>query len=652
MKKTSFILVATLILAAMLMLAACDNAHTHTAGDAVKENNIQATCATPGSYDEVVYCSGCKAEMSRDKKTVDTTDVHVNVATFTEKESSCTEVVVCDEIKRCVDCNAELERRTVQLPINHSCDDNGVCSACNRKIANGLLFTSNGDGTCNVAGIGNCTDTEIIIPYFSPEGDRVTGIGDRAFAEYTELKSLIIPDGVVSIGSFAFDGCLDIENISIPNSIAVLEPDAFYNFHVWNYYKYKHGEYLGNDKNNYLILLDAFIGNSKYFEVHPDTRFIDDGAIADCEELETVKLSDNIVGIGCGAFLYCPKLKNVTIPEKVTKIGSNTFKGCTSLESVTLPDGITEIGASAFFGCEKLRNLRVPSNVTSVGADAFEGCESIAYYSYGNCSYLGDEKNPYHILVKAKNNNIRSCEINPNTLIVCDEALLDCTYIKSVDIPQNVISIGKSAFSYCTALETISFAQNSRLEKIGHSAFYHCESLKAANLPDSVKAVGYSLFCGCKSLTSVHIPKNITVISDNMFYGCNSLVSCELPNGVTKIGKHAFDECFNLKNIIIPDSVTTIGQEAFRYCKSFIDITIPNGVTSIGMHLFTGCGSLESVTLPDSMTDIGAGAFFYCESLKLINYRGTEEQWKALTNGYGWDESTCSYTVVYNYTGE
>ena len=62
------------------------------------------------------------------------------------------------------------------------------------------------------------------------------------------------------------------------------------------------------------------------------------------------------------------------------------------VDRVTLPDGITEIGASAFFGCEKLRNLRVPSNVTSVGTGAFEGCESIAYYSYGNCSYLGHEK--------------------------------------------------------------------------------------------------------------------------------------------------------------------------------------------------------------------------------------------------------------------
>lgn len=651
-KALLFFIIVTLISAAMLTLTACDTVHTHTAGDAVKENNIQATCITPGSYDEVVYCSVCKEEMSRDKKTIAKGDAHANVVTFTEKEAICTAKVVCDEIKRCVDCDEELERRTIELPMRHSCDDKSVCSCCDRKIANDLLFASNGDGTCYVAGIGNCTDTEIIIPYFSPEGDRVTGIGDRAFAEYTELKSLIIPEGVVSIGSFAFEGCQDIENISIPNSIAVLELDAFYNCYVWNYYKYKSGEYLGNDKNNYLILLDVFIGNSKYFEVHPDTRFIDDRAIADCEELETVKLSDNIESIGWGAFLYCPKLKNVTIPEKVTKIGIKTFKGCTSLESVTLPEGITEIGDYAFSGCEKLKNLRVPSNLTSIATNAFEGCESIEYYNYGNCCYVGDEKNPYFILVKAKSEYITTCEINPNTMIVCDEAFFDCNNLKSVAIPKNVTNIGASAFSYCTKLETIDFAQNSRLETIGHSAFYYCESLKTANLPDSVKAVGYSLFCGCKSLTSVHIPKNITVISDYIFYRCNSLVSCELPSGITKIGKHAFDECFNLKNITIPDSVTTIEREAFRYCKNFTDITIPNGVTSIGMHLFTGCGSLESVTLPDSITNIGAGAFFYCESLKLINYCGTEEQWNAISKGNSWDDSTSNHTITYNYTGE
>jgi len=84
-----------------------------------------------------------------------------------------------------------------------------------------LKFTSNGDDTCYVSGIGTCRDTDIIIPAKSPAGDWVTGIGDHAFEGCTGLTSVVIPDSVTSIGSSAFYGCTGLTSVSFEDATTV-----------------------------------------------------------------------------------------------------------------------------------------------------------------------------------------------------------------------------------------------------------------------------------------------------------------------------------------------------------------------------------------------------------------------------------------------
>ena len=109
-------------------------------------------------------------------------------------------------------------------------------------------------------------------------------------------------------------------------------------------------------------------------------------------------------------------------------------------------------------------------------------------------------------------------------------------------------------------------------------------------------------------------------------------------------------------SVNIPDGITGIGDDAFRKYAALTSITIPLSVTSIGESAFAGCSSLTSITIPPSVTSIGGFAFYLCNNLANIYYKGTEEQWNAITKGTNWNSSMGSNVeggtvITYNYTG-
>jgi uncharacterized repeat protein (TIGR02543 family) len=272
------------------------------------------------------------------------------------------------------------------------------------------------------------------------------------------------------------------------------------------------------------------------------------------------------------------EIAGATIPASVTSIGDYAFQKCTALQTVSFAtdSALKTIGKYAFWQCIALNAITIPAGVTSIGENAF--------------SQSG---------------------------------------LTSITIPKGVTSIGYAAFNYCTALQTVSFASDSKLESIGDYAFSDCTALNAITIPAGVTSIGYAAFMSDTSLKSIIIPESMTSIGGGVF-SQSGLTSITIPKGVTSIGVSAFQKCTALQTVIFAtDSVLkTIGNYAFggnfmdsSGCTALESIEIPASVTSIGNYAFSQSG-LTSITIPKGVTSIGDGAF--ARSLKLESVRFAE----------------------------
>ena len=212
-----------------------------------------------------------------------------------------------------------------QTPANN-CGDNVTWT-----LENGTLTIS---GTGAMADYDNGNDA----PWNNDSADitsvvienGVTSIGKYAFYGCAALTSITIPTGVTSIGEYALSTCSNLTSIDIPNSVTSIGGYAFYS----------------------------------------------------CSGLTSIEIPSSVTSIGEGAFSSCAGLTSITIPNSVTTIGNRVFSGCNRLTSIEIPQSVTTIGNEAFSACPSLTSITIPKSVTIIGTYAFDICRNLTSIYY------------------------------------------------------------------------------------------------------------------------------------------------------------------------------------------------------------------------------------------------------------------------------
>ena len=238
-----------------------------------------------------------------------------------------------------------------------------------------LDYVSNGDGTCYVSGDhGGWQNTDIVIPPVSPDGDIVTAIGREAFEGRT-ITSVVIPDTITHIGSFAFRSCWDLTSINIPDSVVSIGTDAFADSK--KVVRRKKGLYYVGD---WVVDCDPDLTEVVWRE---GTKGIAGCAFEDCEKLTSVVIPDGVIFIGDYAFDGCISMTSIEIPDSVVYLGGHAFGGCRSLASIVIPNSVTAIESFTFSTCTSLTSIVIPDSVVSIGGYVFMGCTELTdiYYT-------------------------------------------------------------------------------------------------------------------------------------------------------------------------------------------------------------------------------------------------------------------------------
>ena len=500
------------------------------------------------------------------------------------------------------------------------------------KSIDGNLYSKDGKTLIQYA-IGTQNESFVI-----PDG--VRSIGDYAFDGCTSLTTLTIPDSLESVGDWAFSGCSSISSVYITDIVAWCNID-FYGATSNPCSPYPDA----GDTEGSFVKTNLYLNGEMLVDlVIPDSvKDIRNYTFTCCASLKTVVLPDGIKSIGDGAFRRCKFLTDITIPDSVKTIGEWAFMDCTSLTQYIIPSSITDIGEMAFAGWTNLTTIIIPDSVKSIGGGAFMDCTSLTTVIMGNgVKTIGDG-------AFSRCSALTHITIPDSVTSIGVQAFSSCTSLTTVIIGNGVKSIGESAFVSCHALNNVTIGNG--LETIETGAFSDCRSLKTIILPQSLKNIGNSAFYCCSALTAIVIPDSVKSIGDEVFFDCSRLTTVTIGRGVTSIGYRAFHDCVALASITvdennnsyksidgdlytkdgktliydspatilpIPEGETTIADNAFVSRTDLTSIVIPDGVTSIGNFAFSGCSALTTIIIPDGVTSIGESAFSSCSALTTI----------------------------------
>lgn len=300
--------------------------------------------------------------------------------------------------------------------------------------------------------------TEIVVP----EG--VTAIEDDAFENCVKLKKVVLPNSITKFGKNVFSGCVSLEHVTLGNGIKRIPESCF---------------------NNHQKLIDVAVAS--------DIVEIGDRAFRNCQKLSSLTFiekdkSSMAKGMDFERMITGATSSNDRFAlDSLERIGKSAFENCFAFKGIELKDGLRTIAEYAFANCRSIKKANLPKTIQTFGAGAFTGCTSLV-------EVIGAEN------VKWQKKNCFTgspwlASQATDGFVIFDDYLEAYTGTDtSVEIPQNVKTIGRSAFDGNTYVTSIQISNG--VAMIEELAFANCRKLRTVFIPDSVSHIEDNAFSG------------------------------------------------------------------------------------------------------------------------------------------------------------
>ena len=494
-----------------------------------------------------------------------------------------------------------------------------------------------------------------------PSDGSVRAIGDYAFNCATKVKEIVVPEGVVSIGQWAFSevSCL---RISLPTSLETIGEGAFFGSSIVTITIPKNVTSIGERAFEMCLCLIEVIndgsslnikrGSEDYGYVAYNALVVKNGGSSEIVKQDdflfyTYKDINYLVGyLGFETDLVLPDTYN----GESYQIYNGVFYRNPDITTITIPDSVTAIGAYALSGCDNLQEIYYIGDIAGwCGIRGLYGLMS----SFSKTLYVDGKKIEGELIIPQGVTTIGSC------------AFFNCN-LTNVTIPDSVTEIGSSAFNYCYNLISVTIGNG--VTSIGDEAFRCCYNLESITIGNSVSSIGFGAFYDCRNLASITIPSSMISIGEHAFGGCCNIVevinysSLNIEQGSWDYGYVAYNALvvknggsseivkqddflfYTYKDInyfvgylgfetdlVLPDTYNgesyQINRNAFALSEKYSSITIPDSVTAIGDFAFCGCDRLKKVKIGKGIMSIGERIFEWCYDLQVVEFAGTMEQW-------------------------
>ncbi len=414
-------------------------------------------------------------------------------------------------------------------------------------------------GVLTVSGTGEMynyvnTDEQLCAPWL-PQSD--------------SILSVVIEDGVTSIGTNAFNGCKNLTTVAMGKDVTIIGEKAFYG----------------------------------------------------CTSLMDVTTGFNIDVIGEYAFSYCDSLAKIEIFAKT--ISAYAFGMCPMLQEVILGSDVQSVGDAAFMGCDNLDSFRFPAGVTYIGQKIFGGGDNMkdVQIDENNPNYTVNEEG---ILFSKDQTIVYDCFYNMSGDYTLPEGVTEIYSqafafkegLTAITLPESLRKIGHGAFNGCSGLTELTLPSD--LTEIGEGAFMNCSGITEITIPKGVNRIEQNVFTGCTSLKKIHVAEGHPFyFSDEqgiLYYtrkdtGRDEVYLC--PEGYTG-------------SCTIPASVSHVDSRAFYHCTGLTELEFHGYSTSLGDEVFFGCDNLEKITFYSQMVFLSdiVNTFYGCDNLKEIYFYG------------------------------